>query len=64
MASLKAEYVYRGAKVRRETVVVDGESTYRWRGRVRINNTTFASVAGDSKEEVEARIAKFLDRAE
>jgi hypothetical protein len=64
MAPLQAEYVYRGAKVRRETVVVDGKSTYLWRGRVRINNTTFASVAADSREEVEARIARFLDRAE
>ena len=51
-------------EIRAKTVVVDGESTFRWRGRVRINNTTFASVAGDSKEEVEARITKFLDRAE
>jgi hypothetical protein len=64
MAPLSTEYVFRGAKVRRETVIVDGKSTHRWRGRVRINNTTFASVAGDSKEEVEARIARFLDRAE
>jgi len=64
MASHDTEYVYRGAKVRREAVVVDGESTYRWRCRVRINNTTFASVAGVSKEEVEARIAKILGQVE
>jgi hypothetical protein len=64
MASLNTEYVYRGAKVRRETVIVDGEATYRWCSRVRINNTTFATVAGDSKEEVEARIARFLGRVE
>jgi hypothetical protein len=64
MPTQNTEYVYRGAKVRREAVVVDGESTYRWRCRVRINNTTFATVAGESKAEVEERITKILGRAE
>ena len=55
-------YMFRGATVRQVSTLEKGETVHRWRGRVRINTTTSMSFTGESKKEVERRIATFLDR--